>query len=356
MLKTKSPNLWFYVLFLILILTIIFFPIDLPYKIKTSGKIIPNQEWIISKGTDGRLLTSFIDNKQGINKSINVNVFERGDAVNFKINSAVESGGSISINDTVASIYSNELEESLVQLKGDLLVERASLLSIRTGEKSSIVKEAEQNISYAKTKVEEQIRIVERNKKLFEADIRSEEDYQISVTTLQLYKTNVFIAEEQFATVTSGAKVEEIKFIETKIIALEEQINILHRKLAAYSFISPISGVVNRSFSKDTLLMVSDTSEYVLVIPILYEEIEHISTNQDVELNLFVGSNPIKGKILSVGNKAYQVGGNQIIIVIASIHDNTQNLLPGLFVKCQIYCNEISMLEYIKNWFIRLLA
>lgn len=356
LLNKNYSRYWIYASILGFLLVLFFVPVDLPYIIKTSGKLLSANEWMITRGTDGRLLTNLIDNRTGINKSLKINVFERGDAVQFKFSSSVNAGSSVLTNDTVATIYSSELEESLAELKGSILTEKASLASIGTGEKTSIINAAEQNIIYAETKVEEQINIVKRNKKLFEADLLSEEDYDISVSTLQLFYTNIAIAKEQLATVMSGAKEEQIKYIEAKIKSLEEQIDIVYDRAAAYNFISPIDGVVSRTFSQDTLLLVTDRSEYVVVIPVLFEELYRVKNGQNVEINISHGLDPINGKVISTGNTVHQIGSHQVVMVIASFNHKNEIILPGLLVKSNIYCGDVSLLEFVKNWFIRLLA
>ena len=83
-------------------------PFKVPYSIKTSGKLVPAKEWILSKGSDGRLIESLFDHQKGVSESFSVTQFDRGDAVQFKLNDDLASNSTIVAGDTVGSIRSSD--------------------------------------------------------------------------------------------------------------------------------------------------------------------------------------------------------------------------------------------------------
>ncbi len=88
----------------ILLIVIIFLPIEYPSSINSKGKLLPHKTWLISKETDGRLTTELLDNVTGLNNEFSVTQFERGDAVQFKFNLDLINSGIVQQGDTVRNV------------------------------------------------------------------------------------------------------------------------------------------------------------------------------------------------------------------------------------------------------------
>ena len=117
---TSRKTLIIWIAFLSIIGITLFLPIKISYNLFVRGKILPANEWIIYKGTDGRLTSQLINYKKGINQSYAVTLFDRGDAMQFEFNPSLASGTIIGQNDTIAVIYSNENERQIENLKGEI--------------------------------------------------------------------------------------------------------------------------------------------------------------------------------------------------------------------------------------------
>ena len=115
----KTLIIWIAILSIIGITLLL--PIKISYNLFVRGKILPANEWIIYKGSDGRLTSQLINYKTGINQSYDVTLFDRGDALQFEFNPSLASGTSIEKNDTSAVIYSNENERQIENLKGEIM-------------------------------------------------------------------------------------------------------------------------------------------------------------------------------------------------------------------------------------------
>ena len=139
----KSLIIWIVVISVIVLLLVL--PIKLNYSLHVKGKILPGKEWIVYKGTDGRLTSLLTNYKTGINQSYDVTLFDRGDAMKFTFNTALHSGSHIEIDDTIAVLYSNEIERQIENLKGLIASAKASLILYATGEKESIIKQEKKN-------------------------------------------------------------------------------------------------------------------------------------------------------------------------------------------------------------------
>ena len=276
--KAKSSIFWIGIFILIVVVLL---PVKIPYTINPPGKILPVREWIVIKGSDGRLITQLKNNQCGTIDNYSVSQFERGDAVQFKLKSNIVSGAYVSANDTIAAIYSNEIERQYTQLQGELGVAMASLEVSRTGEKVSVINEERNLLEYRKEQMEESKKQFERTEVLFSKNLVSQEDYEIAKSTNELNKINVKISETHLQSLITGSKPEQLDYIRAEISSLKNQIRILQKRFENYTLISPVNGIVNQIYSGDTILVISDTSAYVIISPVKWKERNYIALNQN---------------------------------------------------------------------------
>ena len=186
----------------------------------------------------------------------------------FEFNSSLSSGASIDKNDTVAIIYSNENERQIENLKGEIDAAKASLSLNLTGEKEAVIDQEIKNLDYAVKQADEQKKVLDRFKVLYEKGLVSQEEYEISKGTYDLYLINIAISKARLKTVETGAKQEQIEFLKTQINSMENELAILQKRFKGFTVTAPINGVVSRKTNSDTLMVISDISEYVLLCPV----------------------------------------------------------------------------------------
>ena len=143
----KKIIIWVAVITIIILSLIL--PINIKYNIYVKGKLLPNKEWIIYKGTDGRLTSLITNYRTGMNQSYDVTLFDRGDAMRFSFNQKLHSGSRLFVNDTVAIVYSNEIERQIENLKGEIIAAKASLSLNLTGEKEAIIEQENKTLDYS---------------------------------------------------------------------------------------------------------------------------------------------------------------------------------------------------------------
>lgn len=330
----------------VLIIVVLILPFKLPYKITVPGKVFPTKEWLVVKGTDGRLMTSLINHKAGVLENYAVRLFERGDAVQFSFNPNIVAGSSISTNDTIGIIYSNESQKKLINLKADLGSQKARLDVSLTDEKEAVVSAAKQGVEYAERQFIEQQKIYNRQKGLYNKNLISIEEFDLSKGALDLFRINIEIARERYNSVTTGAKQEEIDLINTKIEGLQLEIGVLEQRFSDYVIQSPIDGIVNRVFSSDTLMIVSDTTEFIVLMPIEWSYREYVKKDQTVEFDLQDRSISV-GKIVSLGKSARLIDQNIVSFVFAAYSGENVNFMPGLLIECSIICDELTPRQHI---------
>ena len=343
----KSHPVLIYALIFIILIIILLLPFQVHYTIKAPGRIMPARELIVSKGLDGRFMAELVNNKTGMSKIFFTTQIERGDIIQFTLKDNIAAGTAIFSGDTIGYITSNDTHRELVNLNNAIETEKSSLKLYSTGEKQSVIDEAKDRLDFAKKQLEEERKIYLRQKALFERDLISQQEYEISLGTTNLYEINVEIAASQLLTVQSGAKSEQIEYIRSRINSLQNEIQILREKSSLLQLISPISGIVFRTFSADTLLTIGDTSEYIVIMPVKWWEREYIENTQRIEVKISNVSDPLYASLEYLDMSIHMIKGNQIMFATASINQNTNKLAPGLSAECSIVSGDITLREYL---------
>lgn len=346
---SKSLKTWFLIVVVAVIILIL--PIKIPYSVKVPGKIYPVKEWIIIKDTDGKIITTLKDYRTGLNKNYTVTQFRRGDAIKFDFSDKLAAGENIQKFDTIAAVYSNETEMRYAELMGDLSLAKASLVAQSSGDKQTLIKEEKDRLQYLRKKADDQGDLFRRTENLYKKDLISAEDYEIAKGNLNLSELDVAIAEAHIQTIQSGVKEEQLNYIRFQIKSLENQLETLHSKLQGYKILSQISGVVSRINVGDTLLTIADTSEYIVLMPIRWEDRNYIKVNQPVVFKALYSSSEENAFIKRREETVHYIRGQQFLFHLASFNSSSMNLLPGLMVECSIKCDPVSPFEFMKRVF-----
>jgi multidrug efflux pump subunit AcrA (membrane-fusion protein) len=346
-----TRNKFIYPAILVVVLIFLFLPIKFPYTITSKGKIFPYQTWTLAKTTSGRLITSLNDNSTGSNHGFSIIQFEQGDAVQFKLSPKVLQNDTISAGDTVGYIISSEIEKDIQKLKGELETARASLNVKTSSEKESVIEAEKNKLSFAEKELEEQTKIFERKKKLFDKDLISQQEFEADEARFELAKINISIAQERLRTVSSGAKSEEINFANTQINVLENEIDVLRKRFESNNILSPITGITERSYSSDTILVVNDIYKTVSIVPVKWDDIKKIKIGQIVTISSAVIDEVIYGKVFAIDNNITSLNNLQYVFVTILSDDRNMDFKNGLIVECNFDCGDQTPLNFLLDFF-----
>ncbi|MBK7228574.1 MAG: hypothetical protein IPH97_06875 [Ignavibacteriales bacterium] len=339
----KKIIIWVAVITIIILSLIL--PINIKYNIYVKGKLLPNKEWIIYKGTDGRLTSLITNYRTGMNQSYDVTLFDRGDAMRFSFNQKLHSGSRLFVNDTVAIVYSNEIERQIENLKGEIIAAKASLSLNLTGEKEAIIEQENKTLDYSIKQSEEQKKILDRVKTLYDKGLASLEEYEIAKGTYELNVINSSISKARLQSVQTGAKKEQVSLIRSQIISLENELAILQKRFKGFTVTSPIGGVLSRKTNSDTLMSLYDNSEFVLLCPVKVSDIEFISDTARVKIKL--NDKTVYARIYEKTNAVKIVNGIQIVTISADVDKAVNDLTPYLMADCYVDAGELSPVEYL---------
>jgi len=334
----------------IIILCLIF--IGLSYFTKSVisyGKILSSKDWIILRN-NGQIENILINNLNGTKSNYSISVFERGDAGKFSLLPEITIGKAIKSNDTVGLILSINLEQQIENLKGQIENTKSLLRANLTGEKTSVVSEAQKQIELAQQQADENKSLLSRREELYNKNLIPKEEYELSKNQSELSEINLSILKAHLETVKTGVKPSTANTFKTSINSYQNELAILEKKLSSNNIISPLDGIVRLSNSYDTLLIVSDTTEFITIIPVKLSDLNLIN-KKSVKITTQTSSEIILAEIIKIDNSVYSFAGEQYLNCIALIKSKDVTIIPGILVSCEIECRDMTLIEKMKKYF-----
>jgi len=323
--------------------------------VSIAGKILPAREWLLAKNNQGGVLATFSDYLRGNVDTYTVVSIVRGDAFRFSLKSTLKPGDTVSPGDTVVRIESHELTRELDRLSGELSVARATLASTKSGEKQAIVQQAQRELVLAREDSALQTALFIRQDSLYHKDLVSREQYDLARSAAQVAAITCAIAEARLQTVTTGAKPEEIRMIESQISGLERQIETLSSQLGALTLVSPLAGTYLSSPGTDTLCTIEDTS-HVALIPVPVEYLSRVVPGQPVTLRVPPHWQACGGRLARVDRQVRIVNGRQVVMAIAVLNAGTPALPSHLVMVGTIETDRVSPAHFLLYWISDLFA
>ncbi|MGD9488181.1 MAG: hypothetical protein AB7W47_09170 [Calditrichaceae bacterium] len=347
----KKNNRYLSILIIVLtVLGIFFLPIKVPYSIDSVAKILPAQQWVLSRGNGGEILNSTVNFSSGINNSYQLTSFERGESFVLTLNPDLSNGQIVAKGDTLGIIYSSNKHENLIQLEGELQILKATLKAGMSGDKITEVREAAERLAMAQSELDKQKKITARLKELFDKDLIAGEEYQIAADELNTLEKAVNVRQAELESSMSGEKVEEIHKLTKQINAVENEISFLKQQINSQNLIiSPFGGRVERSFSDDTLLVLSNFDSAVACIPVPLENAAFVTKGGTVLFDSPELKSRLSGEVQTTQPVLQLIGGKQCIIVLATVNSISNDFISGLFTPAKINCGPLSIPDYLKQ-------
>jgi hypothetical protein len=336
---------------LVLLIVSVFLPIPVRYSFMASAKVYPLSEWKLTRGTDEGFFSQTYDYETDAIGDYKNYRFERGDIAGLKIRPDLHFDSLINRNDTVASLDSYFLENEIVRLNNLRDVEIANLNVISTGEKQSLVDQAQREYVYAQQQLELQKKNFARQEKLYRDSVITPAEFDNYENSLKLAEINAEVTYNALQALSTGEKDPILTLSEQKIASYEKEIERLESQKAQYIITTPITGLISYDATPGGILKVCDNSRLVLKIPVPYQHSSYLKSLYEVTF-----STPDDKITTSAAFKGFDenislIQNQQFVIAKAITNEYTPEIYPGMVVKCRIYCDKVSILEYLKRNF-----
>lgn len=334
----------------ILLLVVMLVPIPVPQSINTSGKIIPAQEWVVSKTSDGRISSVLRDNLKGRHITYFSTLFERGDAIQLKFNEHLLDSGRLSAGDTIGVILSNDLRHQMEQLRGLLEVRTRELEFYRSGEKSALIEQAQKELQAAQTEAATQQELAKRKKLLFEQNLISQESYDLEQMQADVLAQKAASARARLKSIMTGAKEEQIALIQSQIDALKKELLVYQARQRDFTLTSPISGRIIETFSADTLLLVESRGKRAVLFPVPVEQQNRLSDIEEITLRPANYRQTLPARLVRKGQLVKRINGRSVVLLTAALDETPLNLNTGLMARVNIKVKDEHLKDLIVNF------
>jgi hypothetical protein len=322
--------------------------IKMPYSYSLQGKIMSGHEWMLIRQNDGSLAGITRNNIKGIIQNYSAYQIDRGDMIWFSVNPGMRTGIQLSTKDTLGIFTSSFLLEELAELQGQLDVAYATLEVNRTGEKSSMLEEAENTYMLNLEKAKVQKQILERQTSLFADNLVSTQDYDITKGQTRVAELEVQAAEARLQSLKTGAKIQEINLNRVEIQAIERNLETLKNRINHLYLVSPVCGDLHLEIANDTLMIVSDTMR-VVILPVPIEYFNEISVGQRVSVREPYNGDTLFGKVIRV-EKIFRIVARQQVFLVTTLLENAGSGLPvNLIVSASIEAEPRSVWRYLSD-------
>jgi len=329
----------------------VLFGVKTNLTIATVFEVHPSQKWVLAIGTEGQVTSSITDYSSAISNNISVVQFERGESMNFHLVPSLLPKSTLVTGDTVAVISSSLLQERLIRLRGDLLIARADLSAQSAGEKQPLIDEARKRIEYSEANVRGKKIPFERKRDLLAKGYISQAEFDEAQLELKQAELENEINRAQLTVSSTGSKEEILQVLRTRIQAYLDEITLLEERLQDFVLRSPVSGDIIRNFSKDTLLIVNNTSRLILKAPVRYEKANYLAEGDSVRLAIKNVPVELTGFIVAISKQVEIVNGVQVLNIRISLATNDYRLVPGLIAGGEIILGQVTVADYMRAIF-----
>lgn len=338
----KKYKTWLIFSIILIAIILVSTQVTVTYAVKGKGMFMSAAEFTLIRTLEGNLVSTRRDNIHNTTSNYDVTEFQRGDVVEFRLNTDLVKRRYVNKGDTLGFISSNEEQRNLIQLKGQLEVLRAQLEFHTTGQKPEDVLLALEQWDLAKQELETQRKLMARTETLIKDGVISDQEYEIEENRLMVKELEEKIAKANYLSVTTGEKPEQEKLILAQIEALSWQISQIENRLNYFTITAPFSGKLHfpRTPDSETIVTISDTVNTVGVIPVLLSDYEYVSR----ETEAWVSEQ--KGKVVTIDDDIQFVDNRQAFFVTAVWPYNAE-IKSGAVMQVKLTCDEVSLFDLV---------
>lgn len=339
------------ILLLILVVFTIFLPIPVRYSFVATAKIYPVREWKLSRGAEEGFWSQTYNYESDAHGDFKNYRFERGDIAELVILEDLVFDAPIEINDTIARIESFVIQNEITRLTNLRDVEIANMNVVSTGEKQSLVEQAQRQYNYALQQLDLEKKNFYRQERLYRDSVIAPAEFDIHENTLKLAEINAQVAYDQLQALSTGEKAPVVNLSEQIISSYDKEITRLETQKAQYTIVTPISGILGYNTEIGGIIKVSDISRLLLKIPVAYQHSSYLNNLYKVTFSTPDNKITVNATFKGVDESVNLIQSQQFVIARAVTTESTPGIYPGMIVQCRIYCDKVRLLEYLKRKF-----
>lgn len=273
--------------------------------------------------------------------------FERPDFVNVSILADLAVGQQVGEGQAIGLKSSLEDQYRIAAVRGLLQQAQANYALLDTGAKEPLQQEARESLEYARAELEAYKPILTRQKELYEKQLISEQELEITEAQYQLYKINVSLQEARLKGTRTGEKDEALAVADANLKTLSQQLDLLEQKAVSDTIVSPIQGIIVPPDRKvGELFHVCNMDSMILQMPVAQTTINRIREKMSISINVpGMRDSTISAKINYISPIATMVNTSPMFMVTATLPNPQSLLYHGMTGTMSIRIGRLSLLE-----------
>lgn len=316
-----------------LVVLLVVLPVEVPRALDVPGRVFPAQEWVVARTPDGAVSAALQNHRTGEVEATYTAQPMRGDAVRFRLRPTA--GYPIVLEgDTVGVFESGEAARLRAAVAGDIEAARARLALHQAGAKEAVIEVARQEARRADEALAYASDVYARQAALAERGVVASQETEAADNARRLAEAEAAAAQARYDDARTGAQAEQIALVQAEIAALEAQARSLAERAQLSTLVAPFSGQALRVFSRDTLLVVADTSAYLVAMPVPWAERARVAVGQPVAIRTAGGV--ARARIVDLRSTPVHTAGQPYLMGMAEVESGREVLVPGQLARCAI--------------------
>ncbi len=341
----KIKNKIFYIIGSIVILIILIITIKFPYSIKVPCQIVGQMEWALIQIEPDKLLSKIYDNREDRILNFTLLQFAREDFVQFQQFSIEENR--INKDDAIANITSLENQLTLANLSGELEKACKNLAMVTAGEKEALQEEAEHAIELAEIQFAAYEPQYARNKELFENNLISSTEWEITRATYDGFKSNIALKKARLEVMRTGEKKEILQYMTVQIEQISNQVQLMKTKMALGNIRSPFDGLISYPTQDSIICLVENVDSLLCKLPVPAAELRYVVQGQGISIRLFETGMEHQAEVLRIGHHGKLINGTPSYILTGYLNSTSDDAAPGMTGIAQVQCGSVTLLEHL---------
>ncbi|MCE5271022.1 hypothetical protein LLH00_07025 [bacterium] len=324
----------------------------IPYRVKGPCLFVAQAEWSLLQPQPETLLTRLrLSNPPGISH-LRFMQFDRTDFVTFSLDPAIRLGAPVHRDEVIGVLQSTGNRIGYEELSGEVSQARASLTSLRSGQKASLQERALQGLLYSRQALHDFMPTWKRKKELVDKGLIAAEEFELSDAQKNLLEANVALAESDLRTARTGEKPEALDLAAKKIDDLETRLRTWDQKLSALQITAPFDGLLSGPVdSMASIFTLSKLDTLIVEIPVEARKLEFLSLGAPVRIKVFDGRERVlETEIAALDRSPLLVCGRRMYLARVCIANPGLSLLPGLTGLACIECGNVDLGRLCRSW------
>lgn len=165
------------------------------------------------------------------------------------------------------------------------------------------------------------------------------------------------IAREELRQVPNQPAAGKARLAQAKIDAHEKELAVLMKRKLSFTVFAPFRSVVIRlAAPAETLLLLHDALVHVVLMPISSEYMPDLEKVRTVRCTVDKNHITIDRADFSVGQNRGHIGGREVVIARGLIKEQPFKIPSGMLVQCSIDCQPVTLFEYVRRFFERMVV